>query len=93
MLLTTQYKTNPDGKKKNITEKAIGMNVMSFACKGSGGVGFSFVWINIEMAIKIGNKPIGAPNQTPNKVSGFDKSCIQPNQGAPLISTEDNKTQ
>jgi hypothetical protein len=43
MLLTTQYKTNPDGKKKNITEKAIGMNIMSFACNGSGGVGFSFV--------------------------------------------------
>ena len=26
-----------------ITEKAIGMNIMSFACSGSGGVGLSFV--------------------------------------------------
>ena len=53
-LLTTQYSTNPDGKKKNVIEKAIGKNIISFACMGSGGGGLIFCWMNMEQAIMIG---------------------------------------
>ena len=31
MLLTTQYSTSPAGKKKNMTEKMIGMNIITLA--------------------------------------------------------------
>jgi hypothetical protein len=31
MLLTTQYSTSPAGKKKNMTEKMIGIHSMIFA--------------------------------------------------------------
>ena len=42
MLLTSQYSTRPDGKKMNITENAIGMICITFACTGSEiGVGDS----------------------------------------------------
>ena len=42
-LLTSQYSTRPDGKKMNITENAIGMICITFACTGSEiGVGDSF---------------------------------------------------
>src|SRR5687768_1389644 len=41
MLLVSQYSTSPEGKKKNITEKASGIIHISLACIGSGGVGFS----------------------------------------------------
>ena len=43
MLLVIQYKTKPDGKKKNMTEKASGIYHIILACKGSGGVGFNAV--------------------------------------------------
>ena len=71
------------------------MYIITLACTGSGGVGFNFVWINIEIAIIIGNIPIGILNPISPliAVSGFDKSCIHPIQGAPRISTLNNKTQ
>ena len=34
-LLTSQYSTSPDGKKMNMTENAIGMICITFACTGS----------------------------------------------------------
>src|SRR3569832_2374345 len=54
MLLTTQYSTSPAGKKKNMTEKMIGMNIITLAWTGSGGVGFSLVCTNIETAMMTG---------------------------------------
>ncbi|MCY1251842.1 hypothetical protein D9M72_656950 [compost metagenome] len=54
MLFTTQYSTRPAGKKKNITENTSGMIIMTLACTGSGGVGFSLVCTNIDTAITIG---------------------------------------
>src|ERR1035437_9717898 len=53
-LFTTQYSTSPDGKKKNITENMIAMNSITLAWIGSGGTGFSLVWMNIEIAITSG---------------------------------------
>ena len=50
MLLTTQYSTSPDGKKKKITENASGMNSIIFACTGSVGCGFSLVVTYIDTA-------------------------------------------
>ena len=50
-LLTTQYSTKPAGKKKNITEKTIGMIFIIFACIGSVGGGLRKVWANIVPAI------------------------------------------
>ncbi len=50
MLLTTQYSTRPDGKKKNTTENAIGMNSIILACTGSVGCGLSLVVMNIDTA-------------------------------------------
>ena len=46
--LTTQYSTRPAGKKKNITPKISGMNIITLAWTGSGGVGFSLYWIHIR---------------------------------------------
>ena len=37
----SQYSTRPAGKKKNITPKISGINIIRRACTGSGGVGFS----------------------------------------------------
>jgi hypothetical protein len=42
MLFTTQYNTNPDGKKAKKAVKIIGKNCITFAWTGSGGVGLSF---------------------------------------------------
>ena len=53
-LFTTQYKTKPAGKKKNMTENTSGMYIITFAWIGSGGVGFSLVCTNMETAIMIG---------------------------------------
>ena len=50
-----QYRTRPAGKKKNITEKTSGRINITFACTGSGGAGLSFVWINIDAPMIIGN--------------------------------------
>ena len=53
-LLTTQYKTRPDGKKKKVMEKTMGKNIIIFACIGSGGGGLIFCWMNMEPAMIIG---------------------------------------
>ncbi len=42
-LLVIQYSTSPEGKKKNITLNASGMNHIILACSGSGGAGLSDV--------------------------------------------------
>ena len=83
-LLTTQYKTKPDGKNKNITENNKGINNIILACTGSAGAGLNLVVMYIEMAYKTGKI---------NHGSGLDKSVIQPIQGAPRISTEACNTQ
>ena len=41
-LLTTQYKTSPEGKKAKNAVKIIGSICITFACIGSGGAGLSF---------------------------------------------------
>ena len=54
MLLVIQYKTKPDGKKKNMTEKASGMYHIILACNGSGGVGFNAVCRSVVRVITKG---------------------------------------
>ena len=76
-----------------MTLKAKGMIHISLAWMGSGGVGLSQVCISDVTVIKMGNRPMGTPNHTPNAVSGAAKSCTHPTHGALRISTEDNKTQ
>src|SRR5687768_3349222 len=83
-LFVIQYSTRPDGKKKNITENASGMNHISLACIGSGGVGFSAVCSKVVSVITSGRMKNG---------SGAARSLIQPTQGAPRISTLDSSTQ
>ena len=73
-LLVIQYKTKPDGKKKNITLKAKGMIHINLACIGSGGAGFKAVCNTVVNVITIGKMPIGTPNQMPSDVSGAAKS-------------------
>src|SRR5688572_12168811 len=84
MLLTTQYSTRPEGKKKNITEKISGIHSIIFACSGSGGVGLSLVCTNIVAAITTGRMYQG---------SGVERSWIQPIHGALRISTAASNTQ
>ena len=64
-LLVIQYKTRPDGKKKNITENAKGMNHINLACIGSGGAGFKAVCNMVVRVITRGKMKYG---------SGADKS-------------------
>ena len=54
ILLVNQYKTKPEGKKKNITLKANGMIHIILACTGSGGVGLSIVCNKDEAVINMG---------------------------------------
>ena len=54
MLFTSQYSTNPDGKKKKKTLKAMGILFINLACIGSGGVGFNQVWMNMVAPISTG---------------------------------------
>src|SRR5471032_212698 len=83
-LFTTQYSTRPDGKKKNMTENASGMNNIIFACIGSAGAGFSLVVMYIEIAYSTGRMYQG---------SGAARLVIQPIHGAPRISTDACSTQ
>ena len=53
-LLTTQYKTKPAGKKKNMIENTIGIYNMTLAWIGSGGVGLSLVCTNMDTAMITG---------------------------------------
>ena len=55
MLLVIQYNTRPEGKKKNITENANGMNHINLACNGSGGAGLSAVCSMVVNVITTGN--------------------------------------
>ena len=84
VLLVIQYNTKPAGKKKNITENAIGMIHISLACKGSGGVGFNAVCMNVVKVMITGRIKNG---------SLVDKSVIQRIHGALRISTLDSSTQ
>ena len=52
-LFTSQYSTSPAGKKKKNTLKAIGMIFITFACTGSGGSGFSRVWMIMVAPIRM----------------------------------------
>ena len=54
MLLVIQYNTKPDGKKKNITLNASGMNHIILACRGSGGAGFSAVCNKVVSVMNTG---------------------------------------
>ena len=54
ILLVIQYNTRPEGKKKNITLKASGMNHISLACIGSGGAGFKAVCSTVVSVITSG---------------------------------------
>ncbi len=83
-LLVIQYSTRPDGKKKNITLKASGMNHIILACNGSGGAGFSEVCNTVVNVMMIGRM---------NSGSGLERSWIQPSQGVLRISTLDSSTQ
>ena len=42
-LLTTQYRTRPDGKKKNVIEKAIGKNIIISVCTLLGAAIIMFI--------------------------------------------------
>src|SRR6185369_5337321 len=83
MLLVSQYRTRPAGKKKT-TEKTRGMIHIIRACTGSGGVGLSQVWSRLVPVISSGRMKYG---------SLAARSVIQPIQGAFLISTVDSSTQ
>ena len=52
--------TTFDGKKKNVIEKTIGRNIISFACNGSGGGGLIFCMRNIEPAMTTGKMKYGS---------------------------------
>ena len=54
ILLTTQYNTKPDGKKKNVKPNISGIYNIIFACIGSAGFGLSLVCTNMVIIIKIG---------------------------------------
>ena len=54
MLLVIQYKTKPEGKKKNITLKMSGMNHIILACMGSGGAGLRAVCSKVDRVMTIG---------------------------------------
>jgi len=58
MLFIVQYTTSPEGNGANIIVKKSGKNIKIFACIGSGGVGLSFCWINIDIPIATGHAPI-----------------------------------
>ena len=68
MLLTNQYSTSPEGKKKNMMPNANGMIIITLACTGSGGVGFIFVCTSIDTIISAGSTYQG---------SCADRSVIQ----------------
>ena len=84
--------SSSSGKKKKKKLNITGIIIISLACMGSVGFGFSFVCKNIEAAIKIGSGPSGRNHRFPNKVSGLDKSGSHIKL-APLNSTEPSKTQ
>src|SRR5690554_3712155 len=50
-LLTTQYNTRPAGNHRKKMVNTTGINCITRACIGSGGVGLSFIWKNIELPI------------------------------------------
>ena len=68
-----------DASTAYLLEKAIGMNIIIFACIGSAGCGFSLAVTNIEIAYSTGRM---------NQGSGWVRSVIQPIHGAPRISTD-----
>src|SRR4051812_29747502 len=84
MLFVSQYSTRPAGKKKNITEKASGMNHIMRAWTGSGGFAPSATWIRLVPVISSGRMKYGSLSE---------RSWIQPIHGAPRISTVDSSTQ
>ena len=54
VLFVIQYSTKPAGKKKNMTENAIGMIHINRACSGSGGTGFKAVCMKVVAVITAG---------------------------------------
>ncbi len=84
VLLTHQYSTRPAGKKNIIPPKTSGMTIITLACTGSGGVGFSLICRNMVAIITAGRMKKG---------SRTDRSWIQRIQGAPRISTLASSTQ
>ena len=54
ILLVSQYKTKPDGKKKNITLNTSGIIHINLACVGSGGFGFNQTCSKLVAVIKSG---------------------------------------
>src|SRR5690606_6603010 len=84
VLLTTQYSTRPDGKKNIMPPNTRGMIIMTLACMGSGGVGFSLICRNMVAIMRAGRM---------NQGSRTDRSVIQPIHGAPRISTLASSTQ
>ena len=68
----------------NMKVMTTGMNAKTFACTGSGGVGFSLNCPNIAAPIRIGSTKYGSRD---------DRSWIQPMNGAWRISTLSSSTQ
>ena len=54
-LLTSQYKTRPDGNQRKKMVNINGNAIMIFCCIGSKGAGFSSCWPNMEAPIRIGS--------------------------------------
>ena len=91
ILFTVQYITSPDGNGAKITVKKRGKNIKIFAWTGSGGAGFNFCCIYIDIPIKQGQAPIskkegGSQGINPKILnidvgSLSDKSLIQPKKG------------
>ena len=54
ILLTTQYKTRPEGKLKNKKVNTNGMNLITLSCKGSAGFGDKYCCKNIVIPISTG---------------------------------------
>src|ERR1700712_2400170 len=82
ILFVSQYKTKPAGNTKNMTEKASGMIHIILAWTGSGGVGLSQVCKRLVSVISTGRMKYG---------SLAERSVIQPNHGAPRISTVESR--
>src|SRR5471032_1783602 len=83
-LFTTQYSTRPAGNHRKKKVKMIGIIFMTFACIGSGGVGFRRCWMNMVAPMMIGRIKNG---------SLIDRSVIHSRNGAWRISTLSRSTQ
>src|SRR5688572_14224758 len=77
-VLVSQYSTRPAGNHMNMKVMITGMNANTFACTGSGGVGFNLYCANIATPISTGSTKYGSRDE---------RSWIQPMNGAWRIST------